>query len=355
MAVPIIITVTPTSGGTGGRNLVELKTNNLRLPPEPSTTGPVNAGVQETVRVFFGDVQATGVQVISHARCLCITPSHVTGTVDVKVQNIDDNGDVIVGEEATKANAYTFARPRLTGKSDLTFLVQALILDLQKQVLKNTVLTTHTDYDDTTEDFLNIAALSEMPALILIGPTITENRFYSLNQVRETVTIGGVQLRRVPYTVDLQFTVIGVAELTVQLLNLMAATLQYVNRTRYIEVDCDPNDPSAGTTKYELDFPDTGAEPSVNTRISESNIRTFGATLLIRGFDLEDTTADDAMVAGLTEQITEVAVGVEQYADRTITPKDPSETTTVFPFDDDDLPAAPDAGAFDIVITEDEG
>ena len=311
--------------------------------------GLVNAPLQQTVEVLFNGVPATNVQVISHARALCLTPEHPPGTVDVTVRNLDDNGDPIVGEEATKANAYTFRRPDLTVESDFTRVCRTLIRKFKEQVLANTVMTTHTDYDDTTSDFLNIVKVSTMPAIILIGPEVVENRFFSLNQFRNTFTANGVESRRPPYTVDLQFTVLGVAELTRQLLDLMAATMQFVNRTRFIEVVCDPDNPELGSVRLDLDFVDSAGEPSVTSRLGESNVRTFSGTVIIRGFDLEGVNGISSdMQTGLSQQISEVQVGVSAYD---AVAEDGGRDSS-FPADDDALPPAPDIGDFDIIIDE---
>ncbi len=312
MAVPLIITVSPTEGATGGRNTVEVRGNNFRLPPEPPP-GKTSGRVPETMQVFFGAAQATSVQVVSESRLLCSTPINDPGLVAVKVVNLDDDAVPIPGEEATKAAAYTHKRPDLTVRSDFQRLIRSLIIELRRQVLANTVISTHTDYDDDTSDFLSTAAVSEMPALILIGPELVENRLFSLNQFRTgSRTDQGVEIRRVPYTVDLNFTLIGVAELTAQLQNLMAATVQFINRTRYLQVLCDPADPSKGSARFEIDFPDTGGDPAVSSQINNSNVRTFVASLVIRGFDMEAVSQD--MVSSLTDTVNEIVLSTEQFA-----------------------------------------
>ncbi len=289
MAVPLIVSVTPAVGPTGGRNLVRLKTNDARLPPDPPATGFVGGTFLRTVRVEFGGIEATDVRVFSQGSVTCLAPIHDPGVFDIVLTNLDDDGDPIAGEVATKVDAYTFRRPNLTAQDDLTRLVREFIQQLKRQVIDEVSLTVHTDFDDSAADFLNIARIAKLPALVLIGPDITENRFFSTNAKQEIeLPDGTVEIRRSPYTVDLLFECVGIAELDVQKLNLMAAFTKFINRNKFIEMDRDPADPSLGKVKYEMDFTEEGGEPSSTDRLNDSNVRSFTGNIIIRGFDLED-------------------------------------------------------------------
>ena len=332
MAVPLIITVIPNAGITMGNSIVDIKTNNARLPPDPPPTGKTNGIVPETVQIFFGDQQATNVQVISRGRVICRVPINGEGTVSVKIKNLDDSGVVIPGEEFTKADAYTYTRPDLTVESDFTRVIRTLIQDLKRQVIANVAMTTHTDYDDETGDFRNIAEDSKMPGLILVGPDVVENRFHSINSFRQIDSPSGVKITREPYTIDLQFQIIGVAELTFQLMELMHATMQYFHRNKYLRVLCDATDPSLGFVRYEIDFVEEGGEPNVTSRIGESNVRSFSGTMLIRGLDLEDFEGvSDDTVIDLTDRVQEVSVGV----DPPVTIVEVATDDPIHPFNDD--------------------
>lgn len=289
MAVPLIVSVTPASGPTGGRNLVRLKTNNARLPPDPPATGFVGGTFLRTVRVEFGGIEATDVRVFGQGSVTCLAPIHDPGTFDVVLTNLDDNGDPIPGEVATKVDAYRFRRPNLTAQDDLTRLVRTFIQELRRQVIDEVSLTVSTDFDDSTEDFLNIARIAKLPALVLVGPDINENRFFSTNEKQQIeLPDGTVEIRRSPYTVDLLFECIGIADLKAQILNLMAAFTKFINRNKFLEMDRDPADPSLGKVRYEMDFTEEGGEPSSTDRLNDSNVRSFAGNIIIRGFDLED-------------------------------------------------------------------
>lgn len=303
MAVPLIVSVLPSVGPTGGQNLVTITANNLRVPPVPEP-GPSSGVLPETVRVDFGGELATGVKVFSKGKLTCLAPIHDPGVVDVTVTNIDDNGDPIAGETATKASAYTFARPNLTVEDDYTRLVRTFIRELKRQVIEEIVLTSHTDFDDDASDIMSITHIAKMPAIVVVGPDIVENRFFSSNakQVFDNGD-GTFDIRRSPYTVDLAFECVGVAELTVQKLNLASAFTKFINRNKYIQMDRDPDDPSKGRVRYEMDFEEEGGEPSATDRLNDSNVRSFSGNVIIRGFDLEDLAgvAEDMLVDRTTE------------------------------------------------------
>jgi len=336
MAVPLIVSVLPATGPSGGQNLVTITANNLRLPPV-QPPGPTTGFTAETVRVDFGGELATGVKVYSRGRLTCLAPINDPGVVPITVTNLDDNGDPIAGESATKASAYTFERPNLLVEDDYTRLVRTFINEMRRQVLEEVVLNAHTDFDDDASDFLQLANISKIPAIVIVGPDIVENRFFSTNASSVIDNGDGTfGVRRAPYTVDLHFECIGVAELTVQKLNLAAAFTKFINRNRYIRMDRDPDDLSLGRVMYEMDFEPDGGEPSATDRISDSNMRSFAGKVIIRGFDLEDLAgvAEDMLVDWTTEVAEFVidSVPVDSQTGEALT-SSPHETVGIHPTD----------------------
>ena len=104
----------------------------------------------------------------------------------------------------------TASRPTVAREADLTRVIRQLLRELKRQVLGNVSATVSVDYDDTTLDGLNVIAMAKVPSLVLSGPTLRPNRFYSANVAHEDV-VGGVSgpelvRRKPPYTVDLVFT-----------------------------------------------------------------------------------------------------------------------------------------------------
>lgn len=332
MATPSVIRLlpggqpvgTPTEGPTGGRSLVEIYGDGFRLPPTPPTTGPSappSAGVvvadsPVTVSVTFGGVPAVDVKVIrsnllrvtSPISPLPITePDWGAGAVDVTITNLDDNGDPIPGESVTVAGGWTYRRPKLdaTNDSDLVRMVRKFIMDWKLQVLPETVFTTHTDWDrDTSTAYVEVA---QMPALVVALTSLPENRFYSCNEgAEERVTDERVEQRRRVRTVDLQFDVIGITDNVMEMLNLMTAAADYIERNPVLEMD---------GVKFELDY-QPGGDFDVATRPSKSNIHSFNGSVVIRGVGFEGLAgfAGDRIV-GLTRTLKDaVNLDVEPIA-----------------------------------------
>ncbi len=277
MSIPSIASLSPSAGPTAGNLLVEVLGAGFQLPAGTPAVG-----------VLVGGRPAREVRVVSSQQLTCIVPPGDAGPVDVVVQNLDTAGAPIPGEEAVAPGAFTYVPQPLAVETDLTRLVRALLQELKRQVLDNVVLTVHTDFDAGIGAELHLAQIARLPGLVMVGPELAEDRFFSLNQLPE-VSTGPEQFaqRRVPYTVDLGFTVVGVSDHTTELLNLMAATQLFFHRNPYLELDRDPDDPNAGRVRYEMAVARDG-DLKVTSQPNESNVRSFSGRFVVRGFDLED-------------------------------------------------------------------
>lgn len=287
MAVPSVITITPNEGLTSGQGFVDILGNGFQLPPAVNVIGPAQPA-NPSVRVTFNGKASPKVVVISESRLLVQVPSSTlpasgpnfgAGPVDVVIENIDQNGDLVPGETLTIAGGYTYTRKDLTEESVLTSLVRQLILEMKRQIISEVTLTTHTDYDADTADGLNITELAKLPTVIIAGPELEENRFYSRN-IQEYVTLpnGETQLCQVGYTTDLQFDIMGVSDNTQELLNLMALSIDFFHKNKVLELTVGNED-----VEYEMDFT-VGGEPRMRSDATNSNLRVFSGQFVIRGF-----------------------------------------------------------------------
>lgn len=282
MPAPTITSITPTLGHTGGRALAEIIGTNFREPTTQAapSNGPVPVA-PPSVRVLFGDVASSRVAWISSTRLFVETPIHAEATVDVTVENIDDDGVLIPGEQATSSNAFTFRRPQLTTSTDLTDLIRVLLRSLKLQVHPNIVVSVHTDFDDDTTDLLQIVQVASLPALVLQGPRLTRNRFYGTNQ-RPNIPSSTPEeffVRREPYTVDVMFDLVGISNLQVEFQNFMQTTITYFHKNKVI------THPRTGDD-LELDFTEDG-EPKAIVRFGNDNVKVFRGAIMIRGFDMD--------------------------------------------------------------------
>jgi hypothetical protein len=409
VAVPTISSVTPSSGHTGGKTLVEIAGTNFATPAPPPATGVAPAPAP-SVAVTFGGEPALEVAVLSATLIRCLTPirdqrvvltpftvdastntftsaAHglIDGTIvfpvvtsaaglpaplvatrgyyvrdaaantfklsatlggsaidvttavaaslksvgayDVAVQNLDANGAPIPGEVATRAKAYTFRRPDLTEDSDLSRVVETLVLELRRQVVEEVAIATHSDYDLETADALNVVDVARLPALVLVGPQLTENRFYSRNDGEEIETPNDGFVRRAPpVTVDLIFQVFGLSDSTREILNLAAAVVTFFRKNIRIGMARSATDPLLGRVEWEVDF-EPGAEPAVVTRGNNANLRSFTGSILVRGVDIEAFSGlPTASIADVPSSIpAEGTIAVGKTADEIVV--EPSDQT----------------------------
>lgn len=296
MAVPTLTAVSPATGPTAGGDVVRL-------------TG---TGFAPQIAVLLGEAAAEviGVREEGGASVADIrTPPHAEGTVDATLRNLADDGAPVAAEDVTLAGAYHFLRPRIVAESDLTRLVRTLLREIKRQVLANVSMTVSVDYDDATVDGMNVVAISKLPSLVLSGPRVVENRFFSTNEPHEDVVPGvsGPELvrRRPPYTVDLAFTLTAASDRTVELLNLMAAVATFLSRNRWVEMPRDPLAPDAGVARWEMD-----PEGEMQTRLDgPDDVRVFSCGFLVRGFDI-----DEGLPLDVGKAVTDPELQTEPFA-----------------------------------------
>lgn len=308
MTVPTVGTVSPNTGRTGGRYLVGVVGTGFRLPAAPPLTGPAPVP-PPSVRVWFIDTEgvateAERVDVLSTTQVYALAPSHDAGVVSLRLDNVDANGATVAGESVTVPSAFTFKRPMLSGEARSAERILARVVRtfrklLVREVIDEVSITIHTDFDALPEDGTSVIELAKMPSLLLVGPGMETNRFYSSN-VKRTVDLedGGFAELRPSRTVDLSFTLLGVSEFTQELLNFAQETTAFFERNPWLYVDRDPADPSKGRVRYELAMttvPGTASQPN------ESNVRQFSGACVIRGVDLDDSS----MVVRVTRSVSE--------------------------------------------------
>jgi hypothetical protein len=273
MAIPTLISVSPAEGPAGGADLVRVTGSRFA-----SQVSIVFGGLPAAVATLR---EETGLS-IADVR----TPEHDAGRVDVTVQNLDAAGTPVMGETATLVAVYRYLRPRLASESDLTRLVRQVLRELKRQVVANVSTSVSVDYDDTPAD--GVIAVASVPSIVLSGPTLRENRFFSSNEAPEELAVGpnGSELarRRPAFTVDLVFALTVSSSRTAELLNLMAAIATFLNRNRWLELDRDPTHPEFGRVRWEMD-----ADGELRTQLeNKGDVRAFTWGLVVRGFDVDE-------------------------------------------------------------------
>lgn len=287
MATPTIIAVTPARGHTGGQTLVEITGTNFKLPGAPPADG-IAPATPQTVQVLFGTVPATAVGVAGADLIYCKSPIHDPGIVGVTVKNLDANGVPIVGESVTKANAFTFERPDLTQEGPLAAAVRALMVELDRQVLHNVALATHSDYDESTGDYLNLAMVAKLPAIVLANIKLHEDR--TASPANEEYDVGGGRYieRRAPVIYDIEMVLVGAAEDPILLFNLSEAVRIFFRKNTKLATPRDPANPSTGgTVSYDLDFT-SNEDVAVSMVGTNMNVSSFTGAVVIHQVRVED-------------------------------------------------------------------
>lgn len=292
MTVPTIINVTPNTGPTGGRRVIKITGSGFQLPPSPPLTGKAPP-VQPSVEVLFGDVRALETRVMATSLLHVVLPpsdfdlATGPGAVDVTVRNIDQSGVLVPGETVTRTDGFTYARPNLdtdeTTESTIARITREIIVRLRREIVDNVELTVHVDYDDAP-DGADITMLATMPGLVIVGPRIKENRFYSTNESRVAKDADGdTYVQRPPYTVDLRFTIIGVDDSASRTLNLQQEVIQFFQRNKMFRMARVPG--GTEILEWEMEHEET---PSWAGATNNSSIHVFNGSFVIRGVDIDE-------------------------------------------------------------------
>jgi len=292
MVPPRFIAMDPGGSLAQGGVLIVVNGGGFRLPPDPDPVGELGGMFPRTVRVEIDGVAAGDVRVWSSEVLSFIAPGYAgdpdaaaLDPVAVRIVNLNDAGLEIAGEDVEVLDAFQYLRPALDGTSDFTRLVRELLRLMKRHVMRNVNMTVHTDYDDTVSDGLNIIKFAEVPGIVITGPELRTNRFYSVNSTEPRNVIGiEYRRRRPPRTVDLVFGLVGMAEHQVVLLNMMAAVVSFFEQTQDIVILCDPDDPSAGTLSYEFKLTE---DPAAVSQTNNDNLRQFDGAFEIIGFDIQ--------------------------------------------------------------------
>lgn len=316
MAVPTITSITPAIGHTSGAGLVEIIGTGFQTWTIPPAGNEPSGDVWPTVEVLFGGVRGSYVAVVASTRLFVrppptplpgVKPAFGEGAVDVLVRNIDEDGDLIGSETATEIGGYTYQRQQFAVESDLARLVRELLRLFKQQIIPNVSNTSHSDYDLDSEDMLDTVDVGTLPALVLFGPLIQENRMYSLNgMVSRPIGSFEYEVRQPPTTDDLLFTFLGISDQKQEAINLQSSVRIFFKNNPWLYLQRDPADPSLGVVKYDLTLDSAAGVTFSAGPDQKSNLRSFSGSFVVRGFDHEDLAGfAGSDVVGRTRQVTE--------------------------------------------------
>lgn len=314
MAVPTITAVSPSSGHTLGLDVVKITGTDFRLPPAIVGYDPGDA--QQTIKVTFGGVDSTKAHAITATSGYATVPSW-TGpdtaatpySVDVRVANLDNDGDEISGENATLSNGYSYIRTTLTTQVIVQRVTKTLIQYLRRFVHPNVVLTTSSMYDDSTADDTDRIKAAGLPLVKVIGPVETENKRMTSHSEDEEddADIASEFTRKHPVrSVDLDYNIQVFSDdrHVGSVYTLANAVTDCIWKKGYLTVAVDPDDSTLGN--YELPWAITSEadydmgddldglrKASISCEIREVPKDDPSGTIIERGTDLG---GDDVVV-----------------------------------------------------------
>jgi len=244
---PTISTITPDNGLSIGEDCVTIVGTGFGLP-----------SLGQSVRVLFGGVESPEAGAIDANTIIALTPPGILGDVDVVVENTLP-GPVI--ESVTAVDGYTYRRPNIATNRDKAASEDAVILvvnrelisELRRTVLQNTHHDTHPEYVDAFSEARGTEVMSTAPNLKVVGPTVSEDRFYSVNGAYSEAGLAGVFNNYTqPVTVRLDYKFVGVGRTSGEAANLWRAITLWLDRTSVIEIARDGNDKANGVLAFEL-------------------------------------------------------------------------------------------------------
>jgi hypothetical protein len=285
MAVPTITSITPNHGAAAGGNFIEIVGTNFRLVTPPAY-GYIGGPVLETVRVLFGGFAAPTVNMWSSTvlgveppPCLLDADLLRFPPVNVRVQNIDDAGSPVAGEEVLVPEAYTYEReplrmPTMGKESPFARIARAIIQLIKREIVLEGGIHVSTDY---SPDGIVINK-AKVPSLFLTNTrAIPDSYGYENENFWELQPDGSALCWPAPTMHTVIFDVMGSSDFEVEYLALMSAARKLVRKHGYIVIPADV--PAGVNIRMPFAMPD---EPSMGAGDRNSNLNTFLATVEVR-------------------------------------------------------------------------
>lgn len=224
-----IISVTPDSGISIGRYIVILEGTDFRLPD----LVPGSDTAQESVRIWVDNVQVPKEDVFVRTttkiefrmaasyRTVGREPDNTDIPVDVKIQNVDANGDLIIGSDFTLPEGFSYIKIDKDSDSIMQKVSKILMLHLRRNLPIPVYFLSHVDYSTgSASPVANGPEQAEEPALFLVGPRRASNTF-GTQRVRNTWPVSDPESRWLPRAVDLFYDLTFVCSKKVILNNLI--------------------------------------------------------------------------------------------------------------------------------------
>lgn len=287
-----ISSITPSEGVTAGNTFVTIEGTDFDYHPYPPLQEGFIGDPGPPLRVFFGLLEATKVKVQPKPGGLpgetiieCVTPRYtgdpksIPSMVDVVVENLLNPGTV------TESDGFKYKHTSVNPAQSISVLYlthQCLLRELTRQIpAKDIVDRTHTDFDGSTGDGLNVVQIADIPALLVGGPELVRSDgIYRQGDLEIVTGSGEFKILKAANPRDLVYTLQLVDEHMGRLLNFVDLLSNFVDENGRLAVELVLDDPSQGFAYFDLDWLD---DMNVNTQASKDNLISAVGTIAVRG------------------------------------------------------------------------
>lgn len=284
MAVPTFSSITPDTGKTTGRARAVIEGTNFRLPPEPPS-GPLGGTEQFTVSVKVSGVECPWAAAASETEIHAVLPEY-GGTAsalplaaDVRISNLDDNGNEIAGEQVTAVAAFTYQRTKLSTETHFERVVTDLVEKIERHVTPQVDISASADYDDDITDVKRYEG--RLPVIELTGPTVRRSeavRQCVIGEYEDDPSDSDQHLRRIRgIVVDVEFGVRILAKYAQEIYVLTTEWNKLWRDIPWLEVDGE---------KLEVEIP-WGEEASITTAPQWSDLTSARSRVVVRGVHID--------------------------------------------------------------------
>jgi len=298
MTVPTITSIDPASGLTRGGNMVTITGTGFREPPDPPSGPTSDLGMVSTVSVQFGGVESPYAHVITTTEVIARVPawdgsykSSFPVALNVRLANLDDDGNEIAGENVTEAAGYSVDRPSFVGKNVVQLVLERFVELLRQHVHPNVHFTTEREYYDYSEGIPDRVKEATLPLIHINGIDTPENdlaRQIGHDPVWNAGDSDLVDVYERPTTVDLEFMSIDVwsnAKHLNEIFGLAMAMVNFFRDFTLVTITADASDTENTEHEHPLRVP-AGGMPTYEMGPTLEGLKTFRMQAVIESVDM---------------------------------------------------------------------
>jgi hypothetical protein len=297
MAIPTITSITPNSGLTRGKNLVNIVGTGFVVAGFPDFGSGITKPLT-TIKVKVGGRLSTYAYAVTETTAIAKIPEwrgdykdlDENLALDFWLANLDENGDEIPGENVTVAGGYSVHRKALVGSTVVENVLREFMKYLRRHIHPNVWLTTERLYSDA-DDVPDRIRTATSPLIHINGVVEDYNALAQPVGVQEFDVVGDDTVFNVlepPTTVDLVMSNIMVysnEKHISQILGLSHAFQSTLRNNPFLFVDAPAWDLTEGEYEYAMRLDD---QPEFDVEPTGDGLKSFKVGITIESVDVMD-------------------------------------------------------------------